>query len=236
MTGCCGVETVTHSPLFGITLTLGVYALAELAWRRYRRHPLLTPVFVAIVVIAGLLLALDIPYAAYLEGAQYIGFVLGPATVALAVTIYRHLPLITAATVPVLASVLVGSATGIAAGYATVRLLGGDRVLAVSMMAKSVTTPVSMALSEHAGGIPELTAAFTILTGVFGAVAAPTLFTLLGIHDRRVRGLAMGVSSHGIGTARALDEDPTEGAFSALGMALSTIAATILMPIALLLG
>lgn len=226
-----GWEEMTANPVFGIALTLGVFLAAEKTWHRSGRHPLLTPVFTTVAVIASLLLLMGVPYEDYLAGAGYIGFLLAPATVALAVTIYRNLPLVMQASAPVLISVLTGAGAGIASGYFVTKWLGGSQDLAVAMMAKSVTTPVAMALTEQAGGIPELSAAFTMVTGVLGAVAAPTLMNWARIGDVRVRGLAMGISSHGIGTAQVLVENETEGAFAALGMALSTIAASVLIPI-----
>ena len=220
---------VTANPVFGIALTLGVFLVAEKTWHRSGRHPLLTGFHHG----GGDRLAPAHGCAVrdYLAGAGYIGFLLAPATVALAVTIYRNLPLVMQASAPVLISVLTGAGAGIASGYFVTKWLGGSQDLAVAMMAKSVTTPVAMALTEQAGGIPELSAAFTMVTGVLGAVAAPTLMNWARIGDVRVRGLAMGISSHGIGTAQVLVENETEGAFAALGMALSTIAASVLMPI-----
>lgn len=224
-------QTLTSHPTFGVVLTLGVFVVAEKLWRASGRHALLTPVFTTITVIIGVLLLLDVPYEDYMAGGGYVAFLLAPATVALAVTIYRNLPLVMQARAPIVISVLTGAGAGIAAGFLTTRLLGGSEELAVAMAAKSVTTPVAMALTEQAGGLPELAAAFTIVTGVLGAVAAPTALHLMGVRDRRIRGLAMGISSHGIGTAQALQIDETEGAFSALGMALSTVAASIIMPL-----
>lgn len=224
-------ESVTANPIFGIGLTIVVFLLAERLWYRSRQHPLLTPVFTTVVIIATVLVLARVDYADYIGGAGYIGFLLAPATVALAVTIHRNLPLVREASLPIILSVVLGAGAGITSGYFVTVWLGGGDDLAIAMMAKSVTTPVAMALTEHAGGIPELSAAFTMVTGVLGAVGAPVLMNLMGMRDIRARGLAMGISSHGVGTAQVLIEDETEGAFSALGMALSTIAASIIMPI-----
>lgn len=221
------------SPLFGVTLTLAAYQLARALWERTGRHALLNPVLGAIVLAGGTLLLLGVDYRDYMVGAQYIAFLLGPATVALALPLHYEARLVRRAALPILAGVLLGSTTAIAVAYGVVRALGGDERLALSMAPKSATTPVSIALSQSVGGVPALTAVFTILAGVLGAVAGPAVLSLCRFGDRRVRGLALGVASHGIGTSRALEENPTEGAFSGLAMGLNALATALLLPLLL---
>lgn len=221
---------LVESPLFGLTLTLVGYRAARVIWERTGRHMLLNPVLIAIVLVAGVLLLLGVDYADYLRGGQYLLFLLGPATVALALPLHYEARLIRQAALPVLLGVAVGSAASIAVAYTLTRQLGGDETLALSMAPKSATTPVSIALAEAVGGVPALTAVFTILAGVLGAVVGPAVLTLLRFRDRRVRGLAMGATSHGIGTSRALEEDRTEGAFSGLAMGLNALATALLLP------
>ncbi len=221
------------SPLFGVTLTLVAYKAARELWERTGRHATLNPVLVAIVLAGGTLLLLGVDYEDYMVGGQYIAFLLGPATVALALPLHYEAPLVRQAVWPVLAGLLVGSAASIAVTFWITRALGGDEQLALSMAPKSATTPVSIALAESFGGIPALTAVFTIITGVIGAVAAPAVLSLLRFRDLRVRGLAIGASSHGIGTSRALEEHPTEGAFSGLAMGLNALATALLLPLLL---
>jgi putative effector of murein hydrolase len=126
-----------------------------------------------------------------------------------------------------------GSVVSIVVAYEVTQALGGGEDLALSMAPKSATTPVSIALSESIGGIPALTAVFTIVAGVVGAVSGPAVLSLLRFRDLRVRGLAIGAASHGIGTSRALEEHPTEGAFSGLGMGLNALATALLLPLVL---
>ena len=221
------------SPLFGITLTLLAYQLARTLWKRSRGHSLANPVLVAIVLVAGVLLLTHVDDATYLRGGQYIAFLLGPATVALALPLYRQADRIRRSAPMILTTVVAGSVTAIVVGVVTVRLTGGSTELALSMAPKSATTPVSIAVSRSAGGIPALTAVFTIVTGVLGAVAAPTVLRLAGFRDDRARGLAMGVVSHGIGTARLLVDEPGAGAFSALAMAVNALVTAIAVPLVL---
>lgn len=222
------------SPLFGLVLTLGVYQLARVLWRAVGQNALANPVLVSIVVIDATLLLLRVDYRDYMAGGQYISFLLGPATVALALPLHREVVLIRQAVAPILLGVAAGSVSAIVVAFAVTRALGGSDVLALSMAPKSATTPVSIALSESVGGAPSLTAVFTILAGVLGAVAGPRVLTLFRLRDRRVRGLGIGTCSHGIGTARALHEDRTEGAFAGLAMALNTLATAIALPLLLL--
>ncbi|HEX6248873.1 MAG TPA: LrgB family protein [Nocardioidaceae bacterium] len=223
------------SPLFGITLTLVAYRVARLVWERAGRRAWLNPVLVAIALVGGILVLLGVDYDDYMSGGRYIAFLLGPATVALALPLHYEAPLVRRAALPVLLGVTVGAVVSIVVAYATTTWLGGDEELALSMAPKAATTPVSIALAESVGGVPALAAVFTILAGVLGAVAGPAVLSLLRFRDLRVRGLALGASSHGIGTSRALEEHPTEGAFSGLGMGLNALATALLLPLVLAL-
>lgn len=219
------------SPLFGITLTLVAFRVAQEVWERTGRHAGLNPVLVAIVLAGTTLWLLDVDYATYMEGGQYVALLLGPATVALALPLHLEARLVRQAVGPVLAGIAVGCVTSVLVAFLVTRGMGGDLGLALSMAPKSATTPVSIALAGSFGGVPSLTAVFTILAGVLGAVAGPAVLSLLRFRDVRVRGLAIGAASHGIGTSRALQEHPTEGAFSGLAMGLNALATALAMPV-----
>ena len=231
-----GQETwdwLTTSPLFGITLTLAAYALGR--WLHHRtRSPLFQPVLVAMVVIVVVLKVGDISYADYLTGGSYVGFWLGPATVALALPLHHEWHLVRRAAIPVLTGVLAGTVVSICSAILVTDLAGGDRELQLTMAPKAATTPVSLALSAQIGGIPALTAALTIVAGITGAILGPWLLDRVGVRDPRARGIAMGSVTHGIGTARALAESRTEGAFSALCMGLAAVATSVLVPLLVL--
>lgn len=224
-----GLDGFVATPLFGVTLTLAGYTGARWLARRCGDHPLANPVLWSIVVIGGVLLVSGVDYADYLNGAGIIAFFLGTATVALALPLHLQWDRIRAAAVPIVGAVLAGVLAACVCAVLVTVALRGSRDLALSMAPKSATTPVAIAVAEQIGGLPELTAALTVLTGVLGAVLGPVLLTLLRIRDPRTRGLALGISSHGIGTARALTESPVTGAFSALGMAVSTLVTPVLV-------
>ena len=219
------------SPLFGITLTLVAFRVAQEVWERTGRHAALNPVLVAIVLAGTTLWLLDVDYGTYMQGGQYIALLLGPATVALALPLHLEARLVRQAVGPVVVGIAVGCVTSVVVAFLVTRGMGGDLGLALSMAPKSATTPVSIALAGSFGGVPSLTAVFTILAGVLGAVAGPAVLSLLRFRDVRVRGLAIGAASHGIGTSRALQEHPTEGAFSGLAMGLNALATALAMPV-----
>jgi predicted murein hydrolase (TIGR00659 family) len=226
-------QAVTSSPLFGMTITLAAYWLATVIWARTGRHSAANPVLITIVLIATAITVLRVPYEEYFTGAQFINFLLGPATVALGLPLYRQAATIRRAAPIVIAGITTGSVTAIATGYWITKALGGSREMALSMAPKSATTPITIALSQQIGGVPSLSAVFAIVAGITGAVAAPRILNLLRITDPRARGLAIGVASHGLGTSRALLEDETTGAFSGLAMALNGLATSLLVEIVL---
>ena len=226
-------EWLTSSPLFGISITLAAYLLGR--WLHERTgSPLFQPVLVAIVVIVAVLKLGDISYADYLAGGSYVGFWLGAATVALALPLHHEWHLVRRAALPIGAGVLAGALVSITSAVLLTRLAGGSEELQLTMAPKAATTPVSLALSAQIGGIPALTAALTILAGITGAILGPWVLDRIGVVDLRARGIAMGSVTHGIGTARALQESRTEGAFSALCMGLTAVGTSALVPLLLL--
>jgi predicted murein hydrolase (TIGR00659 family) len=224
---------LTSSPLLGLTLTLAAYAVGRWAHRR-TGNPLLQPVLVAIVLVGAVLLIADVPYRDYLAGGSYVSFWLGPATVALALPLHHEWHLVRRAALPVLTGVVAGAVVSICSAVLVTRLAGAGQTLQLTMAPKAATTPVSIALSDQIGGIPALTAVLTIIAGITGAVAGPWILDRVRIRDPRARGIALGAASHGIGTSRALHESRTEGAFSALSMALTALATSVLVPLLVL--
>ena len=219
------------NPLFFLTLTLAAFVLASRLHARIGFNPLLNPVLWSIAMIAGFLYTTDTGYDTYFEGAQFVHFLLGPATVALGIPLYRQFERVRKSAVAILASVLAGSLTAATSALLLGWLLEGQRESLLSLAPKSVTTPVAMGITEKMGGLPSLTAVLVILTGILGAMVGPALLSCLGVKDPTARGLAMGTASHGIGTARALQEGELSGAFSGLAMGLNAIATTLLLPL-----
>jgi len=222
---------LSASPLLHLTLTVFAYLMADWLYQRSGRMALFNPVLVAVLALVGLLVTAGIPYERYFEGAQFVHFLLGPATVALAVPLYRQVHRIRgswfAISVALIAGSLVAMTTAVGIGW----LMGASREILISLAPKSVTTPIAMGISEKLGGLPSLTAVLVILTGIAGAIMGSWLLTIFRIRDQRAVGLAIGVASHGIGTARALQLGELAGAFSALAMGLNALATSVLVPL-----
>lgn len=219
-----------QQPLTWLVATLLAYRFgAELLART--RLAVLQPVLVAIVVLAAVLLLLDVDYATYARGTEVLVLLLGPATVALAVPLHRQLHRLRGFAVPLLVALLLGVIVSVGSVIVLVELLGGSEELARTLSPKATTTPVAIALSTEVGGIPALTAVLTITAGILGAVAGPWVLDRVRVREPRARGLAIGGASHGIGTARALAEDPVEGAFSGLAMGLTALTTSLLIPV-----
>ena len=223
------------SPLLGLTITLLAYTLALVVHRRCRLHPLTNPVLLAVALLVTLLLWTDTPYQTYFDGAQFVHFLLGPATVALAIPLYAQLGRVRAMRWPVLLGLAVGSLTAVVSAVGTAWLLGASLPTQLSLAPKSVTTPIAMGVAERVGGIASLTAVLVIVTGILGAILAPTVFKWLRVPDHAMQGFALGVAAHGVGTARAFQISEQAGAFAALAMGLNGAITALLLP-ALLSG
>ncbi len=219
------------SPLLALTLTLVAYQAGVWLYTRSGKNPLVNPVLLAVGAIVGLLHISGTAYGTYFEGAQFVHFLLGPATVALAIPLYRQLHQVRRSLLAISVAVICGSVTAAASAVAVGWALGASEVTLLSLAPKSATTPVAMGISEQVGGLPSLTAVAVILTGIIGAMAGNGLLRRLQIGDERARGLAMGVASHGIGTAQALQVSGVMGAFSGLAMGLNALATAVVIPL-----
>lgn len=225
----------TTSPLTALTLTVGLYWACDKLWRRLGHHALLTPILTASALIGGVLLLTGWDYAAYAEGTSFLTFLLGPATVALGLPLHRQASKVIEGAPMVLGTVLLGAVFSVLSGYWFATWLGATHEMALTMAPKSATTPIAIALVQQLGGIAPVAVLFVMVAGISGAVIGPWILTLARVTDPRARGLALGVASHGIGTARALQEGQTQGAFAGLGMGLTglviSLSVTGLIPV-----
>ena len=224
---------LSRGPLLWLTATLAAYALGDACFRAANRAPIVNPVLIAVALLAVMLHVSATPYATYFEGAQFVHFLLGPATVSLALPLWDNLHRVRRAALPMLAALLAGSFTAVVTALGVARGLGVDDGLLATLAPKSATAPVAIGISQGLGGSPTLTAVLVILTGIIGAIFATPLLNLLRIRDWRARGFATGVAAHGIGTARAFQVHPTAGAFAGLGMGLNAVLTAFLAPLVL---
>jgi predicted murein hydrolase (TIGR00659 family) len=218
------------SPLLWLSLTLVCYLIALRIYRLGGENPWLNPVAIAVALLIGLLVLTDTPYQTYFDGAQFVHFLLGPATVSLAIPLYRQRQRLRRLALPIVAALLASVLTAASSAIGLGALLGASTETLVSLAPKSVTAPVAMGISEKLGGLPSLTAVLVVSTGILGAVLGTGLFRVLGIRDDAVKGFALGATSHGIGTARAFQVSPVMGAFAGLAMALSALVTALLLP------
>ncbi len=218
------------SPLAGLTLTLVAYQLGTSLHRLAGNSALVNPVLIAVLALAALLHVTGTDYATYFEGAQFVHFLLGPATVALAVPLYRQFAHVRRTAGALICALVTGSLAAAASAVAIAWALGASRDTLASLAPKSVTTPIAMGIAERLGGLPSLTAVLVILTGILGAALGTALFALIRVRDPRVMGFALGLAAHGIGTARALQLGEAAGAFSGLAMGLNGLATAVLLP------
>ena len=218
------------SPLLGLTVTLIAYIAGVQLHTLAGKNPLINPVAIAILLVILYLLLSGTSFETYFEGAQFVHFLLGPATVGFAIPLYRQLKKLRNLWLPISIAAVTGITTGVLTAVFLAQILGASHETVMSFAPKSITTPIAMGVSEQLGGLPSLTAVLVISTGIIGAVLGASLFSLLKIHDDSVKGIAMGLHAHGIGTAQAFQLSPQMGAFSALGMALMAFLGPVLIP------
>jgi predicted murein hydrolase (TIGR00659 family) len=218
------------TPLLGLTVTLLAYLVAFRLYQRTAFNVLANPVLVSVLLLVALLVATGTPYKTYFEGAQFVHFLLGPATVALAVPLFDQRGKLKRLAVPLALGLAAGVVTAIVSAIGIASLLGASRETLLSLAPKSVTTPIAMGIAEKIGGLPSLTAVLVILTGMTGAIVARPLLDLLRIDTHPVRGFALGVAAHGIGTARAFQVSEEMGAFAGLAMGLTALITAVVAP------
>ena len=216
--------------IFSIVVTVSAYALSRAVARRYP-SPLTTPVFFSTVVTIIVLLAAGIHATDYALAQQILVFLLGPATVSLAVPLYKNRRTLLTNTLPALGGLVIGTVTTLTAAVLLARLLGLPSVIRTSISIKSVTAPIAIELAPIIDGSPTLTAAFVIATGMIGAMLGPWLMNVTGIHDPLARGLALGTISHGQGTAQAVIEGELQGAAAGIAMGLAAVLTSVVAPL-----
>jgi predicted murein hydrolase (TIGR00659 family) len=221
---------LSATPLLHLALTLLAYLLGDWLYRRSNLHPLLHPVLLAVVMLVAVLSFSGTPYSTYFQGAQFVHFLLGPATVALALPLYFNLPKLRRMWLPLAVGLLAGAVTAALSAVGIAWLLDASRETLLALAPKSATAPVAMGITEKIGGPPSLTAILVVSTGILGAVIGPAVLNWFGVKDQAVRGFAIGTTSHGIGTARAFQESEEAGAFAGLAMGLNALVSSIILP------
>ncbi|WP_445475939.1 LrgB family protein [Methanococcoides methylutens] len=224
------LSSLVRSPIFGIGISLLTFYAGGLLYKK-TGSPLLNPLVLSMLMIMAFLLSFHITFDDYNRGGQFISFFLGPATVILAVPLYKKISIFKENIIPILVGISVGSAAGIVSIILMCRMLGLDKLLSISMIPKSVTTPIGIEISNQLGGMPSITVAGIIFTGIAGILMGPMVCKLFRIDDKVAIGIAIGTSSHALGTTKAVEIGETEGAMSGLAIGIAGLMTVFLAPI-----
>jgi predicted murein hydrolase (TIGR00659 family) len=223
--------SVIHHPLFGIAITLGAYQLMLAVYEK-TRWIFLQPVLISMLVVIAILVSCGVTYVEYRKSTEILSILLGPATVALAVPLYLNLRRIKQLFWPTFTTLLVGGVLATSLGVTLGWLFGAEHMILMTMLPKSVTSPIAMLVAEQIGGVAALAAVFVLITGVIGAIFGPGLLSILGVTNHAARGMALGLTAHAVGTSVALQESEETGAFAALAMSLMGVATAVFLPLA----
>ncbi|MFA6041450.1 MAG: LrgB family protein [Methylophilus sp.] len=224
---------LSGDPLFALIITLATYQLGYMLYVRANRHPIVNPVAICVLLTSVIIHFLDMPYAKYFEGAQFIHFLLGTATVALAVPIYNGFKCMKGKILHMWLALTAGGAVSIISSVAIAKYMGASDQIIGSMYAKSVTAPIAMGIAERINESPTLTVVFTVITGMLGAILAPYIMNLLKIQQWWIRGTAIGVGAHGLGITRAFSVNEEAGIYASMAMGLNGVISAIALPIVL---
>jgi len=220
----------SETPLFGIALTLFFFALSQ---RFLKNHPvpLLNPMIIATALIIGFLVLADIPVKNYQVGGSMMTFLLGPATVALAVPLYRQFNTFKRYALPILGGIFLGVFVGLTSTVILSKIFGLDLQLIRSLLPKNTTTPYAIEVSQLIGGLPALTVAAVAIAGMFGSAVIPNIFKLIKVDDPVAMGVSTGTTSHAIGTAKAFEFSEEVGAMSSMAIGLAGIVTSMMIPL-----
>lgn len=219
-----------NNEVFGLLLTIGTYAFFLKVCGK-AKNPLLNPLLLTTALIIAVLAIFKIPLEYYESGADYIKFFLGPATIVLAVPLFKQLHLLKKHILPILIGVIVGSFTSLLSIYFLSKALNLDLKIIISLLPKSITTPIGMSISETYGGIVALTITAIVITGIVGSITAPIVIKVIKLKSDVAKGIAIGTASHAVGTSKAIEMGETIGAMSGLAIALAGTVTALIMPL-----
>lgn len=225
------IEYINSTPLTWLILTLMAYKFGIIVYERFNKHTLLQPIIISYIIIMSAIFLTDTSYATYFKSVEIIHFFLGPATVALALPLYNNLKYIKSLFIPILITLIVAGVFSILIAVALLWALDAQLPTILSMTTKSITAPIAIITSEQIGAIPSLAVGFVIITGIIGALLGTLIFKIIKIKYDTSKGFALGLVSHGIGTARAIEISEKAAAFSALAMGLSGIFTAVFLPL-----
>ena len=223
------MKDIISNPVFGVLISIIAYKIGEIIKAKFKLS-VFNPLLTAIVIVVAFLSLTNITYEDYSKGGEIISFFLAPATIALALPLYKKFDLFKKNAVPIIVGIVCGAVSGIICVIGLSKIFNLSDELTISLIPKSVTTPIGMAISEQMGGMPSITVIVVIITGIVGSIIGPILNKTLKINDKVAMGIAMGNASHAVGTSKAMEIGETEGAMSSLTIAIAGIITVILAP------
>lgn len=223
------MNILTENILFGLVISLIAFEIGLFIYKK-TKIPLFNPLLISIALVIGFLVLFNIDFDVYNKGGQFINMFLGPATVVLAVPLYKQLQLLKEHLLPIVTGILIGSSVGIASVFLIGTIFGMEDILTISLLSKSVTTPIGIEITNQLGGLAPVTVLSIILSGIIGAVVGPILCKVFKIKERVAVGISLGTASHAVGTTKALELGETEGAMSSLSIGIAGIMTVFLAP------
>lgn len=224
------MNSIVSSPVFGVLISLMAYEIGVFIKQKFK-FSIFNPLLIAIIIVISFLVKFHIKYSNYNNGGQIISFFLAPATIALALPLYKKFSLFKKNALPIVVGILCGSTSGILCIIMLSRLFKFSDILTKSLIPKSITTPIGMSLSKQLGGLPSITVVAIIITGIVGSIIGPLLYKLFKINDKIALGIALGSSAHAIGTSKAMELGEIEGAMSSITIVLSGIITVLMAPL-----
>lgn len=224
------MDILVNNVLFGIVLSLIAFEIGFCIYKK-TKLPIFNPLLIAIILVIGFLILFDIRFDVYNKGGQFINMFLGPATVVLAVPLYKQLQLLKKHLIPIVVGIFIGSTIGILSVLLSGYILKMDNNITISLLSKSVTTPIGIEITNQLGGVPSVTVLSIIISGIIGAIIGPILFKVFKINNKVAIGISLGTAAHAVGTTKALELGETEGAMSSLSIGIAGIMTVFLAPI-----
>ena len=225
------IAYVSSAPLTWLIITISAYKIGVFIYEKSGKNAFLQPIVIAYAIMLPILLVTQVPYKEYFSAVSMLHFFLGPATVALALPLYKNLKLIRAYFVPILITLVAGGIFTILSAVGILWLFGASKITMLSMTTKSVTAPITLITANDIGANASLAVGFVVITGLLGALIGTPIFRLLKIKHDAAKGFALGLLSHAVGTARAFEISENAAAFSALAMGLVGVFIAIFLPI-----
>ncbi len=225
-------ELLFDNAFFGIFISLIAFKIGKDIFNKFK-WPILNPIFVALILIFIFMEVFNIPTSYYNKGGDILGFFIAPATVCLAIPLYKELGTLKKHYKVILAGALIGSVTAILSVILLGKLLGIEDIILLSFVPKSITTPIGIEVSKLLGGIPAITVFAIMVTGIAGNIFAPFMLKLFRIENAVAKGLGIGISSHAVGTSKAIEMGEVEGAMSALSIVIAGIITIFIAPLLL---